>query len=205
MIKSGDRFGRLTVIERAGASSKGYALWKCKCDCGNEKIVQSRYLREGGTRSCGCYSREVHSALCTKHGKRHTRLYQVHRAMLQRCTNPNAHEYENYGGRGIKVCDEWKDFLTFEKWAIENGYEEKARGKCTLDRIDTNKGYEPSNCRFVDMKHQQRNRRNNVTITYNGETHCLSEWAEILGVPPVTLSWRNRHGWTPKEVLFGRI
>lgn len=197
----GQRFGRLVALEPVGRDEQGYVLWRCKCDCGNEKIASTKSLGKG-TSSCGCYSREVHNQVHTKHGKRHSRIYQVHRTMCQRCYNPNAHEYENYGGRGIEVCDEWKDFLTFEKWATANGYDETAKhGKCTLDRIDPNGDYEPSNCRWATMKQQQRNRRNNVLITYNGETHCMSEWAEIIGIPYGTFQKRLAYGWSIERAI----
>lgn len=150
---SGKRFGRLLVIEPLEQrSKKGYVLWRCKCDCGNEKIAESRNLLCGGTTSCGCFAREESSRRAKTHGGTGKRLYNVHRTMLGRCNNPNAHEYENYGGRGIKVCDEWLDYGEFEKWALANGYQEDKRGRCTLDRIDVNGDYEPSNCRWVTMK-----------------------------------------------------
>lgn len=197
----GKRFGRLVAIEPVGKDGQGYVLWRCKCDCGNEKITSLKYLGRG-TSSCGCYAREISTNRLTKHGKRYTRLYQVHKTMLQRCNNPNAHEYENYGGRGIKVCDEWRTFEGFEKWAMENGYDDTAKhGKCTLDRIDPNGNYEPNNCRWTTMKHQQRNRRNNVLITYNGETHCMSEWAEIIGIPYGTFQQRIAYGWSIERAI----
>lgn len=197
----GQRFGRLVALEAVGRDKQGYVLWKCKCDCGNEKIASIKYLGRG-TCSCGCYSKEVHNSVRTKHGKRYTRLYKVHTSMIQRCTNPNAHGYENYGGRGIKVCDEWKEYSSFEKWAKENGYDETAKhGKCTLDRIDTNGNYEPDNCRFVNMQVQQRNRRSNHLIAFNGETHCLKEWAEIIGISYGTLCKRIAYGWSIERAL----
>lgn len=116
---SGKRFGRLLVIEPLEQrSKKGYVLWRCKCDCGNEKIAESRNLLCGGTTSCGCFAREESSRRAKTHGGTGKRLYNVHRTMLGRCNNPNAHEYENYGGRGIKVCDEWLDYGEFEKVGI---------------------------------------------------------------------------------------
>ena len=122
--------------------------------------------------------------------------------MLQRCNNPNAHEYHNYGGRGIEVCDEWLNFETFERWAVDNGYDENAkRGLCTLDRINTDGDYEPSNCRFVSMRTQQRNRRNNRLITYNGETRCMKEWADIAGIAYGTFQKRLASGWSMERAM----
>lgn len=197
----GKRFGRLVALEPCGRDKQGYVIWRCKCDCGNIKEASTKNLGNG-TASCGCYSKELHSAMLKTHGGAKSRLYRMYRTMFGRCTNPNAHEYENYGGRGITVCDEWSDFAPFREWALANGYDENAkRGQCTLDRIDPNKGYSPDNCRFVNMKTQQRNRRNNVLITYNGETHCMSEWAEKAGVRYGTFLKRIYAGWSMDRAL----
>lgn len=153
----GKRFGRLTVIAEAPERKCGQSCWVCQCDCGNITApILGSNLRRGHTKSCGC--------LKTKHGKYNSRLYAVWHGMKKRCYCKTDHAFKNYGGRGIKVFDEWKEsFSEFEKWAFSNGYDETAKqGKCTLDRIDVNGNYEPSNCRWVDMKAQQNNRRNNV-------------------------------------------
>lgn len=154
--KTGRRYGRLVVVEYV---YKG--KWLCKCDCGNETVVPSVNLANGHTKSCGCLNRDVSIAINTKHGGKGTRLYAVWKSMKSRCYNKNERAYSLYGGRGILVCDEWlDDFATFRNWAMENGYDPNApRGKCTIDRINVNGNYEPSNCRFVDMKTQARNRR----------------------------------------------
>lgn len=199
---AGQRFGRLVALEPVGRTKAGYIIWRCKCDCGNEKEVSIKDLGRG-TSSCGCYSKEVHDKIRTKHGKSRSRIYCVHTAMMMRCYNPNAHEYEGYGGRGIKVCDEWRtNFEAFAEWAYANGYDEKAkRRESTLDRIDVNGNYEPSNCRFASAKEQSRNRRSNVMITYNGETHCMSEWAEIAGLKYVTFCHRLKAGWSMEDAM----
>lgn len=197
---TGQRFGRLTAIEPIGKTKAGNIIWRCKCDCGNEKNVSTKFLGRD-TLSCGCLGRERRQAKLQTHGMSRTRLYNVHRTMVGRCTNPNAHEYENYGGRGIKVCNEWRDFEAFAKWALENGYAEKERGKCTLDRINPNGDYEPSNCRWVTMKTQERNKRNNHLITFRGETHCMSEWAEIAGLKYVTFTHRVKAGWSMERIM----
>ena len=199
----GQKFGRLLVLDPVGRDKQGYVLWKCKCDCGNWKIASSKYIGQG-TYSCGCLNKERRLAKVTRHGMSRSRLYTVYCSMWQRCTNPNAHEYENYGGRGIKVCDEWKDFNAFAEWALANGYNDAIESRKyapTLDRIDVNGDYEPSNCRFVTMKIQQRNRRSNRLITHNGETHCMSEWAEIAGVPYGTFIKRIYAGWPMESAL----
>lgn len=197
----GQRFGRLTAIREDESRRNGAVMWLCRCDCGNEVLVRSSHLRRGGVVSCGCYNRDV----ITTHGETHTRLYRIWDCMRNRCLDANNLQYKDYGGRGIKVCDEWSDFEAFKKWAITEGYQNEAkRGKCTLDRIDNYGDYEPNNCRWVDMKAQGRNRRSNVYITWEGEKHCLSEWAEILKAPYARLVSRHRRGWSDKEILFGR-
>lgn len=211
---TGQKFGRLTALyptdKREG---KGYIVWVMKCDCGNieERSLHSLNARSGihGRRKkkipmC-CECREKYNSTSKQtHGDSKTRLYAVHRTMLQRCENPNAHEYENYGGRGITVCDEWHNYEPFKEWAMANGYKEDKRGKCTLDRIDTNKGYSPDNCRFVDMKTQQRNRRNNIRLTLDGVTKTMSEWAELTGTQLGTMQKRYEYGWSVRDIIYGK-
>lgn len=146
-------------------------------------------------------------------GKRNssTRLYNVWKNMKVRCNNPHSKEYKYYGERGICVCDEWNDFREFQKWAYANGYDENAkRGECTLDRIDVNKNYEPSNCRWVNMKVQCNNRRlwgtnthnhKMITWTYKGETHTVREWSEITGIDNKILRTRKHKGWNIERIL----
>lgn len=157
----GQRFGKLIVVSEAGNDKQRHALWHCKCDCGNEVDVITSQLTGGKTQSCGCLGREHRTESRTKHHKSHTRLYNVWNGMRQRCNDPNHKSYSNYGGRGIKVCDEWSEYSVFEKWALENGYDVNAGyGVCTLDRIDVNGNYFPNNCRWVDIPTQAKNKRN---------------------------------------------
>lgn len=157
---TGRKFGKLTVIECAEQSNNGHLLWKCACDCGNEVIVDSNKLQKGNTASCGCLRIDVKRRGGLKHGMSHSRLYSVWKDMKYRCNNPSAPNYKHYGGRGIKVCDEWQTFEPFYNWAMSSGYNPDAQfAQCTIDRIDVNGDYEPLNCRWVDMKTQRNNQR----------------------------------------------
>jgi hypothetical protein len=188
----GMKFGRLIVLKLAYTkrASKTLYYYLCKCDCGKEHIVLKSSLLNGLTRSCGCYNNEIRAEQCkkrAKHNLTNTRLHSIWEKMNGRCYCKTQPDYMRYGGRGIAICDEWKnDFKSFYDWSMNNGYQDDL----SIDRIDVNGNYEPSNCRWVDEKTQQRNRRNNRLITYNNETHCLFEWAEIFGINPKILSQR---------------
>ena len=148
------QFGKWRVICQQGNTSCGAALWLCQCDCGNKKNVIGTDLRLGKSKSCGCLQKENASKSAMTHGKSKTRLYRIWKGMRTRCTNPNYPGYKNYGGRGIIICNEWNDFIKFESWALKNGYSEDL----SIERIDVNGNYEPSNCTFADASVQSANR-----------------------------------------------
>ena len=198
---SNRRFGKLTVLYREGFVKQGRQnvfTWKCICDCGNETHVTSHELTHGHTKSCGCIRRERASKLSYKHGESHTsRLYREWASMKLRCYSKNRKDYINYGGRGIKVCEEWKDYFSFRNWALKNGYSDDL----TLDRIDVNGNYEPLNCRWADAETQANNKRNSKFITYNGKRQTVSQWAKELNIPASRIFDRLSMGWSEEESL----
>lgn len=195
---TGRRFGRLVVVERAENSADGRARWLCRCDCGQSKTVLGEHLKKGRTKSCGCAKSESSSKRFKKHGGRNSKLYRIWSNMKDRCNNPDCKAYRDYGGRGIKVCEEWTDdFSAFQKWALANGYKEGL----TIDRKDNDKGYSPDNCRWTDRKIQGNNKRNCRYITYKGQRKTVAEWSEITGIPHETLLYRLNHGWETERIL----
>lgn len=173
---TGQKFGRLTAISLAPNQGKK-VMWKCICDCGTEKNVASTHLRSGRVVSCGCKSVERISRLNLSHGMTGTRLYDIWVFMKHRCYNKNDSRYNGYGGRGIRVCDEWKDnFLEFQKWADESGYSDEL----TIDRIDVNGNYEPSNCRWATKEQQRNNTRKTVFVDFEGEKISLKNLSSLL-------------------------
>lgn len=200
---TGQRFGRLTVIKRVENDKRGNSRWLCRCDCGNEKVVSSHNLKNGHAKSCGCFRRDIAKTKLYTHGKYKTRLFGIWTGIKNRCYNKKETAYKHYGGRGITMCDKWlNDFQAFYDWSIANGYDEKAKKyECTIDRIDNNKGYSLENCRWVTQSIQNRNKRTNNNLTYNGETHCLKEWAEILGVNYKSFYNRFFNGWSLDRIF----
>lgn len=203
----GQKYGRLTVIDYADNIYYGKRLksaWKCKCECGNELVVTTDHLRNGHTKSCGCYAKDIfwkwmNKRVYIKHERESdTRLYEIWSHMKSRCNINLKHSrrYKDYAGRGIKVCDEWKNnYISFKKWACENGYHDNL----TIDRIDVNGNYEPNNCRWVTLKEQCYNKRNN--LYFFGKV--LKEWCQIYNMNYVRVYKRIFYwNWTFFEALL---
>lgn len=195
----GKRFGSFVALElhhkkqiyRNGAKWGNVEYWLCKCDCGNTKIINKSHLTRGNTTSCGCKT-----LYRNKHGMRNTRIYKIWSDMRNRCSNKNNKAYKYYGERGIKVDSIWdKEFQPFYDWAMANGYKENL----TIDRIDVNGNYEPSNCRWISQQKQMRNHRKNHLITYKDETHCIADWAEKFNIPYSTFRKRIADGMSIEE------
>lgn len=194
---TGQKFGRLTVSGFAGKSNDRQYMWLCDCDCGNTVIVRGYSLRSGNTQSCGCLQKETNIRIRTTHGMSNTRIYNIWKGMKERCSTPSTSCYKYYGGRGIKVCDEWQEFEPFCEWAMMHGY----RDDLTIDRLDVNGDYGPDNCRWATIEEQVLNTRRNHYITHNGETKTLKEWAKILGINHSTLIERLRRWQSVGDAL----
>ena len=196
---TGERFGKLVAIKTIGKNKNGGYLWQCKCDCGNEIIANVGNLKNGHTKSCGCLRADRCKMKFTKHGLEHTRLYGIWSDMRLRCYDEKNISYNRYGGRGITICDEWKnDIKAFYDWAMANGYKDSL----TIDRIDNDGNYCPENCRWVTVKEQASNRRSNILVTHNGKTQTMKEWAHEVGIPYKAVWARmQKLGWSAERAL----
>ena len=197
---TGQRFGRLVVI---GATNErgpdGSIVWDCLCDCGNSCTASGNKLTRKGhsqKRSCGCLQKELHRVPI--HNESKSILFHKWTGMKDRCYNVNAKNYDYYGGRGIAVCEEWRNsYEAFRDWANASGYKDGL----SLDRIDPEKGYSPDNCRWITMSAQQGNKRSNIVIVMDGQEHTLAEWCQILNLPYKTIYARIKRGWEPAKAL----
>lgn len=184
---------RWTVVVPAPGRD-GRAL--CRCVCGKERMVRDRNLRDGRSRSCGCLRREEVSVRRFKHGQIHTPEYKSWKGIRGRCGDPNDKSFPNYGGRGIRVCERWDSF--------ENFFEDMGPRPSPLhsiDRIDNNGNYEPSNCRWATQTVQQNNRRSNRLLTHDGRTQTVTQWCRELGFAPAVVHCRLRRGWPVSDAL----
>lgn len=195
---AGKTFGRLTVIKRVGKNSANQATWLCVCSCVDktEVVVSGTPLRCGHTKSCGCIQRETASMCSRTHGFSGTGIYKSYISMLNRCFSPVNAEWEHYGGRGITVCHRW---LTIENF-MEDMMPTWKEG-LSLDRINVNGNYEPTNCRWITMALQQNNRRNNRHLTIGGRTQTIAQWSAETGVPWNCIYKRAERGWPHADCI----
>ena len=186
---SGLLYGRLTAVERIGSA------WMCRCACGGSKVVETKQLRSGKTASCGCLFRDVMDARNRTHGLSDDPAYRCWKDMRSRCNTPTDSDYKDYGGRGIKVCERWSQFPNF---LADMGPRPEGT---SLDRIDVNGDYEPSNCRWATPKEQARNKRSNRMIEWRGRKQPLSAWCEEVGIEHSKARYRLQKGWTLDSVF----
>jgi len=200
---AGQKFGTLTAIECIGRKAKGRGhYWRCQCECGKVTEVSGSNLRSGAVASCGCVANKATSLRNRTHGHtegdRPTRVYRIWQCMLTRCYNPDRANWQDYGGRGIKVCDRWRE--SFENFYADMG--EPPTPKHTLDRYPDNGGdYGPNNCRWATMSQQARNRRSTRMIEYQGRTMAISDWADEYGIKLACLTGRLNNGWDIEKAL----
>ena len=193
----GQKYGRLTVTGFVHKGKKWY--WECTCECGSSIITQAYLVRNGHTSSCGCLQRERASEASLVHGQTNSRLYRIYNGMKNRCYNQKQQSYENYGGRGITICEEWlKSFTAFEERSLSHGYADDL----SIDRIDNNGDYSPKNCRWVTRTEQNENTRRNHLVTIGDRTQPLSAWVRERGLNYHTVSFRiHQKHMTPEQAL----
>lgn len=199
-LAQGEKFGFWEVIQE---TKERKVL--CRCKCGTEKEVQKKHLLSGNSTSCGCLRNQKQSEkmkannpCVVKHNMHKAKIYGIWCNVKNRCYNSNNAKYQYYGGRGIGVCDEWQEFEPFKEWALSNGYKDGL----TIDRIDCDGNYEPSNCRWITIQEQQYNKHNNHLLTYNGRTQTLMEWSRERGIKYNTLQARICRGhWSVGRAL----
>jgi len=196
---TGQKFNYLTAIRFVEYNEKSHnCMWLFKCECGKEIIINKSNVKNGHTKSCGCYNQKVASERLKTHGQTDTKEYRTWGNMKKRCLNPNDKNYKKYGGRGITVCKNWED--SFENFFEDMGYAPSP--KHTIDRIDNNGIYEATNCRWATQKEQNRNYSRNINITINDKTHCLKEWCEIYNKPYDLVYQRiTKLGWNPATAI----
>ena len=196
----GNVFTRLTVIKELNIrNNEGHVMWECKCECGKTVNVSGAYLKKGNTKSCGCLQKEKAANngrdILTTHGMSKTKIFNIWCGMLKRCNNDKNKQYKNYGGRGIKVCDRW---LKFENFYKDMG---NKKDNLSIERIDNNGNYEPSNCKWATVKEQSINKRTNKYLTFKNECLTLSQWSEKTGINRKTIYARARIKYTPEYIL----
>lgn len=193
---SGRRFGRLSIIKKVPNRKATAATWLCRCDCGNEKIITGPNLRRGATKSCGCLRRDMMRAARTTHGGSYSPTYNAWSRMKGRCHNPNSDDFPDYGGRGITVCERWRD--NYKAFLADMG---QCPPEMSIDRINNDGNYEPSNCRWATATEQANNKRNVPLYEFNGQRLSVAEWSRHTGISTSVLSARLSRGWTIKRAL----
>ena len=195
----GKRYGSLVVLGFSDKRDKGnHKYLVCRCDCGNEKVISMTHVRSGASKSCGCGVVKTTIKRSTTHNGTHTRIYHIWLGIRRRCYNPNDFSYRYYGARGIKMAEEWSDFSTFREWSKTSGYSDNL----TIERIDVNGDYCPSNCKWITLEEQARNKRTNRLVTINGVTKLMTDWLKDSNVSTTQVYWRLRHGWDIESALF---
>ena len=199
---TGQRFGRLVVLRQGKSkilpSGQIVKTWVCLCDCGNETTVYQQHLKRGDTKSCGCFLSEESRKRKTTHGETKTRLYKIWDGMRQRCKNPNDAAFRHYGARGISICKEWDNYLKFKEWALSHGYCEDL----SIDRVDVNGNYEPSNCRWANAYEQSNNKTTSHYLEFDGKKQTIAQWAKELNMPMETLYRRiTKYHWNIEDAL----
>ena len=193
---TGKQFGRWTVLHRVGNDARGGATWRCRCQCGNERIIITAQLNSGKSKSCGCLKVEVAKQFWTTHGRSRTRIYSVWRGMLRRCHNVQCKTYPRYGGRGIQVCERWH---TLDHFVADMG-QPPFKG-AEIDRVNNDGNYEPENCRWVTRRANVMNSTGPRFVTINGSTKCVKEWCAHFGISPGSVYKRLGRGWNVTDAL----
>jgi hypothetical protein len=204
-IPVGQRFGMLVVDGpgyRERLPNKTWIYYPCLCDCGVRRGIRRQYLIKDGQKSCGCYQNEWHRKPPAPQKQKHPKksdhpLYLTWRRMIGRCTTPSSSKYKHYGARGVRVCERW--LASFDAFCADMG--PKPTSLHSIDRIDTNGHYEPTNCRWATDRQQRMNRRCTVRVSLDGETYTLNEWADITGLPEKRIRRRLEAGWPPERAL----
>lgn len=190
----GQRFGHLEVLEFAGLQNR-FAMWRCRCDCGKEKVVRGANLIAGQVKSCGCLTKQNGFI----HGGSRTRLYKIWYGIIRRTEDNTREDFTRYGAKGIRMCCEWRDsFVAFRDWALENGYNDSL----SIDRIDNLGNYEPSNCRWVSKSAQENNKRETKLLTIDGVSKTPAEWERVSGIPASRIRRRKSAGWDDRRAVF---
>lgn len=197
---TGRRFGRWSVIKRAKNNAGGTAQWLCRCSCGTERVVRGTELRYGASTSCGCYNREISRNVCIernfKHGMSKSREHRIWKSMTQRCYNPKAPSYKQYGARGITICKRWRE--SFAAFLQDMG---RCKPDESIDRKNNDGPYCKRNCRWASYVQQCSNTRRSKFIQFNGVRHTQAEWSRKTKIPPMTIIMRLRRGWSVKRTL----